>query len=409
MDVLQLSWEYPPYTIGGLGRHVAELAPALAAHGAEVTVVTPRLRDGPEEEWPRPGLRVLRVPAPPMTGYDFPAYVAQVGRVLEQAAAELAGARRPDLIHAHDWLAAEAGIALKHRWRVPLVATIHATERGRGRGSLGGPGAATIDHTEWRLSYEAWRVIVCSQFMAGQIAADFATPPDKIDLVPNGVRVRPDPFAGPGERAAFRARFVDPGEALVFSVGRIVFEKGLHVLVDAWRQVGAETRARLVIAGTGEYLEPLKARAAGLGLDGMVRLTGFLPDDDRDRLYHAADVAVFPSLYEPFGIVALEACAARCPVVVAATGGLAEVIDSGVTGLLIPPDDPRALADAVLACLHDPWSARARADHALQVVQARYAWEQVAAATHAVYRRVMADWAASAWGRERFAADTGAG
>lgn len=401
MYVLQLSWEYPPHIIGGLGRHVAELAPALAASGTQVAVITPLLRDGELDEVPCPGLRVLRVPPPQMVGYDFPAFVAETGHALERAALGLIGeGRRPDIIHAHDWLAAEAGIRLKHHWRVPLVATVHATERGRGRGSLGGPGAHTINEIEWRLSYEAWRVIVCSQFMAGELGESFSTPADKVDVVANGVRITPDPFGSSAEREAFRTRFVDPGEALVFSVGRVVFEKGLHVLVEAWHALGERAAARLVIAGTGEYLDALKARAAALGLDGRVIFTGFIDDADRDRLYHAADLAVFPSLYEPFGIVALEACAARCPVIVSAAGGLAEVIDPGVTGMVVPPGDERALADAVLACLRDPVAARARADSALRMVRARYTWERVAAETQAVYRRVTQEWHTSSWGKE---------
>jgi glycosyltransferase involved in cell wall biosynthesis len=401
MYVLQLSWEYPPHIVGGLGRHVAELSPALARAGARVSVVTPHLRDGAFASTRRPRMHVLRVPPPVMAGYDFPTFVAQTGRALEQAAIALVGSgRRPDIVHAHDWLTAEAAIALKHRWRVPLLATIHATERGRGRGGLDGNGAQAINDIEWRLSYEAWRVIVCSRFMAGQIADYFSAPADKIDVVANGVRVTRGPFDGPAERAAFRARFVGPDEARVFSVGRVVFEKGLHVLVEAWRTVAAAAPARLVIAGTGEYLEQLKAQAAALGLDGRILFTGFIDDADRDRLYHAADVAVFPSLYEPFGIVALEACAARCPVVVSAAGGLAEVIDLGVTGLVVPVGDSPALAESVLACLRDPAGAQARAELALRMVRSRYTWGQIAAATMAVYRRVLAEWHASPWGKE---------
>lgn len=398
MHVLQLSWEYPPHIVGGLGRHVAELSPALARAGARVSIVTPRLRDG-APLIRRPRLRVLRAAPPAMAGYDFPSFVAETGRGLEQAALGLIGeGQRPDLIHAHDWLTAEAAIALKHRWRVPLIATIHATERGRGRGLLNGAGAQAINEIEWRLSYEAWRVIVCSQFMAGQIGDYFSTPADKIDVVPNGVRVGHSPFADPAERAAFRARFVGPGEALAFSVGRLVYEKGLHVLVEAWAAVGGA--ARLVIAGAGASLEPLKAQAAALGLEGWVSFTGFIDDAERDRLYHAADVAIFPSLYEPFGIVALEACAARCPVIVSAAGGLAEVIDPGVTGLVVPVGDAAALADAVRACLHDPTAAAARAEQALHVVRARYSWGEIAAATLGVYERVQAEWQASAWGQK---------
>lgn len=401
MHVLQLSWEYPPHIVGGLGRHVAELAPALVAEGMRVSLVAPLLRGGGMDEASLAGVRVRRVPPPAMESYDFPAFVSQTNwRMTRAAQALLASHGRPDLIHAHDWLVAEAAIALKHHWRVPLIATVHATERGRGRGNLLGIASQRINDLEWQLTYESWRVIVCSQFMAGQLHDYFRAPSDKIDVVPNGVNVPPDPFSSPEERTAFRRRFVEGGQGLAFYVGRIVYEKGLQVLLDAWPQVCAATSARLVIAGAGQYLEALKAQAAGLGLGGSVVFTGFIADDDRDRLFHAADVAIFPSLYEPFGIVALEAFASGCPTIVAAAGGLAEVVDPGQTGLVVPIGDAASLASAVIDALEAPGAARARAARALQVARAHYSWPQIAEQTSRVYRRVYDEWLAGSWGKE---------
>jgi glycosyltransferase involved in cell wall biosynthesis len=244
-------------------------------------------------------------------------------------------------------------------------------------------------------------VIACSRFMAHQIHDYFHTPLDKIDVVPNGIYVRPDPFASDEERLAFRRRFAGDDQPLVYYVGRIVYEKGLHVLLDAWPQVlAALPRARLLIAGAGGYLPALVQRAQDLGIATQVRFAGFIPDDERDQLYHAADVAVFPSLYEPFGIVALEAMAARCPVVVAATGGLAEVVTAHETGLCVQPNDPVSLAWGILHSLQHPDWSRTRAENAYRAARDSFNWHAIAGATAEVYTRACAEWRANAWGTQ---------
>jgi glycosyltransferase involved in cell wall biosynthesis len=401
MRVLMLSWEYPPHIVGGMGKHVTELAPALASEGVELYLVTPQLRGGPAEETLDEGVHVLRVPVPPMEDYEFVSFVMQANREMELAAHALQEQMGGfDLIHAHDWLTSSAGANLKQTWRIPLVATIHATERGRGRGQLNNSHSERINHLEWWLTYEAWRVIICSQFMALEMCDYFHTPADKIDVVPNGVHLSPSPFANQREQLAFRRRFACDDQALVYYVGRVVYEKGPGVLLEAWPQLRAAHNARLVIAGAGGYLDTLKSRAWELDLVEQVIITGFISDSDRDRLYHVADLAVFPSLYESFGIVALEAMAAGCPVVVSDTGGLAEVVQSHHNGIAVQPDSPASLAWGILHTLQHPRWARARAENALREVRERYDWHAIARETIAIYRRVQGEWHASSWGKE---------
>jgi glycosyltransferase involved in cell wall biosynthesis len=328
--------------------------------------------------------------------------VQQANGMLELAGRELCAELGDfEIIHAHDWLAAHAGIALKHAWRHPLIATIHATERGRQQGYVGGAHAEQVNSTEWWLTYEAWRVIACSRFMANQINSYFGTPLDKIDVVPNGIYISPDPFASKEERLAFRRRFAEDDQPLVYYVGRLVYEKGLHVLLDAWPQVRADLpHARLLIAGTGAYADSLKSRAWSLGIAPDVTFAGFIPDDERDRLYHVADMAVFPSLYEPFGIVALEAMAACCPVVVSSAGGLAEVVTPHETGIVVKPDDAGSLAWGILHTLQHPEWARARAKNAFRVASDQFNWRAIAEATIAVYNHAYAEWQHDPWGQE---------
>jgi glycogen(starch) synthase len=402
MRVLMLSWEFPPHVIGGMGKHVMDLAPALVQQGIEVHIVTPLLRGGAARETTSAGVHVHRVEPPQMESYGFVSFAQQANALMESAARELqAKTGNFQLIHAHDWLAAHAGVGLKQAWRRPLVTTIHATERGRQQGYVGNGHAEQVNSIEWWLAYESWRVIACSHFMANQINTYFNTPLDKIDVVPNGIYVHPNPFASEADRLAFRRRFVLDDQPLVFYVGRLVYEKGLHILLEAWPQVlAAFPHARLVIAGTGAYLDTLKSRAWALGIAPEVVFAGFIPDSERDKLYHIADVATFPSLYEPFGIVALEAMAARCPVVVAETGGLVEVVSLHETGLTVHPNDRDSLAWGILHTLqHRDWS-RARAENAFHVASEEFSWRRIARATIDVYERAYTAWQQDSWGKE---------
>lgn len=403
MRILMLSWEYPPHIIGGLGAHVADLVPALTTEEVQVTLVTPLLRGGSPDQTSPTGEHIVRVVPPHSEGHSFTSFVYHTNQELDRAARALfEGSGRFDLIHTHDWLTAPAAIALKQHWHIPLIATIHATERGRGRGTLNGEQALQIDSLEWQLSYEAWRVIVCSHFMARQLIDTFRTPPDKIDVVPNGTRIRPNPFAHEAERLAFRRRYAADHERIIFYVGRIVYEKGLHVLLDAWPLILQHASARLIIAGSGPYLDMLKLQAQTMGISETVAFPGFISDTERDQLYHVADVTTFPSLYEPFGIVALEAYAARSPVVVACTGGLMEVVRMGETGLTVTPGSAPALAQGILSTLQETDKTRRRVANAYTEVHELYNWQHIARKTIAVYQQVYAEWQVSSWGKEGY-------
>ncbi len=399
MRVFMLSWEYPPYVVGGLGKHVMELAPALAEQGVEVHLIVPCLAGGSLEEGWR-SLFVHRVGIPRGYGQDFFGLITDNNGLLRERAERLTEeAGRPDLLHAHDWLVAQAAIECKHRLRIPLVATIHATERGRGQGTLSGEQSQAIHSTEWWLTYEAWRVICTSRYMAHQVQEYFAVPADKLDVIPNGVD--PGRFqALQGEDlGTFRQNYAAPDEKIVLYVGRIVAEKGVPVLIEAVPRVLARyDKAKFVIVGTGLLLETLGRRAEELGVGQRTYFVGYVPDYTRDRLFKVADVAVFPSLYEPFGIVALEAMAARTPVVVAETGGLAEVVRHAETGITVYPGDPDSLAWGILHTLEHPEWARLRVENAYREVLERYSWTTLARQTVAVYERVREEHKRSGWG-----------
>jgi glycogen(starch) synthase len=192
--------------------------------------------------------------------------------------------------------------------------------------------------------------------------------------------------------SSFRGMYALPEDKIIIYVGRIVQEKGLGVLIEAVPRVLAEhPDAKFVIAGTGDLVQLLRRRTCELGVGARVLFTGFIPDDDRDRLYKLADCAVFPSLYEPFGIVALEAMASRAPVVVSLVGGLQEVVKHGETGITVYPDNPESLAWGINHTLARPDWAAQRASNAHRMVLAEYNWQRIAQRTIGVYERIVSE------------------
>ncbi|GIF03602.1 glycosyltransferase family 4 protein [Actinoplanes siamensis] len=391
--ILMLSWEYPPLLVGGLGRHVHALAGALTEAGHEVTVVT-RHCSGTLREETIEGVRVVRAPEDPpvfeTTGGDLLAWATAFNHALTRAALRAvrsarARGRRYDVVHAHDWLVAHAAMTVRDQLDAPLVATVHATESGRHQGWLPDAHNRTIHDIERWLCAEADRVIVCSEYMRGEVIRLFGVPPERTRVVRNGVdalRWR----ARPRAVAAARARFAGVDGPLVSYAGRLVYEKGVqHLLAAVPALRDRFPGLRVVIAGDGPYREELELRSGP-----PVTFAGFLTGHELTGLMAASDCYVVPSIYEPFGMVALEAAAAGTPVAVSATGGLTEIIEHGRTGVRFPPGDPAALTDAVAAVLSDREYARSLALRARARVVEDYNWHSIATRTAAVYDSVRA-------------------
>jgi 1,4-alpha-glucan branching enzyme len=373
LRVLHLAWEYPPDLAGGLGRHVCDLAQALAALGDEVHVLTlagemaadhgraPPERGGAP---PERGVTVHRVDSGERSA-DFLDWVYRFNQRMVRAALSIGPF---DLLHAHDWLVGQAGRQLAARWQVPLVATIHALEKGR-HGGIFTDLQQAVHLEEWELVRDADRVITVSRAMAADVSGTFKR--EQIAPIPNGVSPPPLP---PAERE---------GDLILFT-GRLVHEKGVAILLEAIARM--ERPVRAVIAGRGPAASHLAQLARQLGVADRVRFAGFIPDEAKFRLLAACAAAVVPSLYEPFGIVALEAMAMEAATVASRTGGLAEIIRHGEDGLLVTPGDPGELAGALDRLLSDPAFARRLGAAARQRVCADFTWEEVALQTRAVYR-----------------------
>jgi 1,4-alpha-glucan branching enzyme len=297
---------------------------------------------------------------------------------------ELGG--RIDLLHAHDWLVLQAARELKASYGVPLVATIHATESGRNRGSLHSELSHRIHGLEWELTYEAARVFVCSEFMREEVIRLFSLPRDKTAVFPNGVKVAADApaVARPDERLEWAA----PGEKIVLFIGRLVYEKGVQTLLAAMPRILERVpEAKLIIAGSGPMEAEARAIAAPLG--GKVAFAGFADAKLKETLYGVADVVVVPSLYEPFGIVALEAMCRGKPLVVSDTGGLADIIEHGVDGYKALPGHVESLAwHTSELLLHSDAAARMIAA-ATAKLRKKYDCAHIAACIADVYRDLL--------------------
>ncbi|WP_409343193.1 1,4-alpha-glucan branching protein domain-containing protein [Paenibacillus sp. MBLB4367] len=386
LRVLMLTWEFPPMTVGGLSRHVYDLSRKLVMQGTEVHVITSHVDGYPAYEINQ-GVHVHRVKTYQAQELQFMEWIFQLNLAMADYGKDLLANYGPfDLIHAHDWLVGHAAKMLKSYTELPLVATIHATEHGRNRG-LHTELQRSIHHLEWQLTYEAWRVIVCSHYMEEEVKGLFQLPGDKIDMVPNGVDLQ---LIRVGEKdAGVRERFALPHEKIVFFVGRLVHEKGVHTLLASIPEVISQfPDAKFVIGGKGPLLDELKQRVQEMKVDSKVAFTGFIDDETRNQLLGLASAAVFPSLYEPFGIVALEAMALGAPVIVSDVGGLGEIVSHGEDGYKVIPGDVPSLVLHIVKMLKEEDAAGAMAERALHKVEARYDWEAIASQTLDTYRQV---------------------
>lgn len=395
MKILVLAWEFPPRIVGGIARHVSELYPELAHLGHEIHLLTVEFGQAPHYEVVD-GVRIHRVPVAP--GNDFFHWVANMNDSMGQHGGKLLLEDGPfDIIHAHDWLVGDAAIALKHAFKVPLIATIHATEYGRHNG-LYTPTHHYINNKEMLLAYNAWRIIVCTNYMRHEVERTLRSPWDKIDVVYNGIRPEKKQRLQDFDYWELRRRFAEDGEKIVYYVGRMTYEKGVSVFLNAVPKVldAMHGYVKVVIIGGGNT-DSLKRQAWDLGIWHHCYFTGFMSDDDLDRFQGVADCAVFPSLYEPFGIVALESFAARVPVVVSDTGGFPEVVRHTKTGIVTRAGNPDSLAWGILEVLKNPGYGQWLIDNAYEDLEHRFSWAKLAKQTEAIYARVLDERAQVDW------------
>jgi len=390
MQVLMVASEYPPAKVYGLGRAVHDLSRALVARGDEVHVLTNSI-GGRDQEMVMEGVAVHRInyPGPPEPP-DPTSCVVQFNLCLIERAYQLLPAVKSiDLVHAHDWLVGLASRSIARRLQLPLVTTIHDMAVGKHFGQLDRP-QQYIAFTERWLTDESERVIACSDFIKGELVQHCGAEPAKVDVIPCGVD--PAPLQLPVNLPAFRSVFCRPEERLLLYVGRLDREKGVEVLIRGFAALRPrEARLRLVIVGEGQVRGQLQELVGGLGLAEVVTFLGYVAPPALGAVFQCAEMVVVPSLYEPFGMVALEAMAAGRPVIVSDAGGLRELIIDGETGLRVPAGDAEAITAAMSRLLDDQALAARLAAQGQERARGEFSWDRVAHLTRSCYARVLGD------------------
>jgi starch synthase len=369
--VALLTREYPPDVYGGAGVHVTYLARELAKL-VDLTVHC--------QGEPRPG------------AVAHPSWDQLEDTVLRVMSADLSmvqGVAGADLVHSHTWYANLAGRLAALRYGIPHVVTMHSLEplRPWKAEQLGG-GYALSSWIEQEAATSAAAVIAVSDGMRADLLTAYpAIGPERAVVIRNGIDTReyvPDPATD-----VLASYGIDPARPYVIFVGRITRQKGVPVLLRAAAHL--DPGAQLVLCAGQADTPELLAEVTAL-VEDLPRVT-WIPKMLAKReviqlLTHAA-VFACPSLYEPLGIVNLEAMACGTAVVGSRTGGIPEVVAEGVTGLLVEPDDPAALASALNALLADPGRAAAMGQAGRERAVAEFGWDTVAAQTAALYAKVI--------------------
>lgn len=316
MKVLMVGWEFPPYVSGGLGTHTYELTRKMPPD-VRITFFMPD-RGEVSVSW----MKIMSI----KTSIGFGPYMTFGGSVLrdsmiksvENYAREVGKMAEQidfDIIHCHDWLTVLGGICVKRKSGKPLVFTVHSTEYDR---SIGNPCPWVMDIERYGIN-EADGIIAVSRRIKNQIIEKYGADPKKIRVIYNAIDAN----------TFDHGLKLEPGEDLILSLGRLTLHKGIdHLLKAARIVVDHHPNAKFVIAGKGEKFKDLLNLSIDLGLEKNVFFLGFVSQEDVERLYSRADVFLLPSVFEPFGITALEAMAAGTPTIISKTSGVSEVTEN---------------------------------------------------------------------------------
>ena len=382
MKIAMITWEYPPIMIGGLSVHCKGLAEALVRAGHEVDVITASHNLTEYENIN--GVNIHRVN--PIGHHNFLNWASFMANSMVKKLGML-GAPSYDIIHCHDWMTYFVGTSVKHLLNKPYIQSIHSMEYGR-CGGIHSEDSRVINEIEWLSTYESNAVITVSNSMKHELCSMFNVPHDKVNVIYNGIN--PEEFDIPmdnHEKNEFRKSFgVQPHEKMVLFVGRLVYQKGVEYLIKAFPKILEQhPDSKLVIAGAGDMRGYLEELAWNMGYGDKVVFLGFIDGMTLKKLYRTTDVAVIPSIYEPFGIVALEAMAGGAPVVVSDVGGLSEIIQHEYNGVRAYIKNPDSIAWGVNRILSDEGFRNWIVNNAKHDVYTKYSWDAIAQNTINVY------------------------
>jgi len=384
MRIALFAWEsMHSISVGGVAFHVTELACALQRKGHEVHLFTRVGSDGQPWYEVIHGVHYHRCPFD--SNGDFIEEINNMCRSFVHTFFETENhAGRFDIIHAHDWLASNAVVWIKEARNHKTVLTIHSTEYGRcGNNFFGGTSARVRDH-ERHGTYCADKVITVSRALKNEVMWMYNIPEWKASVIYNGIDYRHyDGWIDPG---AIRRRYgIGPMDPMVLFVGRMVYQKGPDVLVDAIPYIlKFYENAKFVFVGDGEMKWEVEEKARFMGVHHATRFLGYYNGWKLIDLFKASDVVCVPSRNEPFGIVILEAWSAGKPVVASQNGGPGEIIWHEVNGLKIYPT-PESVAWGIGTLFHDFEFGRQLGRNGRVAVEAAFSWDIIADQVLSVY------------------------
>ena len=365
---------------GGLGAHVLALTQAQARRGHEVTVITQAEQGDVGSHINSNGVEVIRVanhyPDAQMVHEKFANWVHGFA-LASQTACELMSTK-PEIVHGHDWIAASQLIVAAKRFSVPSVLTVHATEFGRHNGWLTSRLSQMVYANERRAAQSANSVIVCSQYMTHEIRSGYGVEPRNLNVIANAV----SPLVSVPQRT------INNSENIVVGfIGRLEWEKGVHHIIDAMELIN-DARVKLEIVGSGSQLANLEEKVQRKRLGDRVSFLGHIEDHDRVDVVQSWNLAVIPSSYEPFGIVALELGQVGVPIIASQVGGLCDIISSSEFGYLIGEISGGSIAREIESIVSNQTLASERADRLRSRIETEFTWETVVDLTDSVYEKV---------------------
>ncbi|MFB6245808.1 MAG: glycosyltransferase family 4 protein [Candidatus Nanohaloarchaea archaeon] len=379
MRPLFVTWEYPPFKAGGIAAHCEDLATTLADQGHEPVVLT----YGPEDKTEhQDGVEIHRVSSTERAS-DTLSWAMSMGHEMEKRAVELSRKKDFDLVHAHDWMTVPGAAGIKKTLDLPMVFTVHSTQQGRD--GIDSEYQSTIHNLEWYGTYESEEVITVGRDFSEEVKHTFEVPEEKVNYIPNGVDLEKfDSHSGSLNHGDYALDW----ENIVLFVGRMYPQKGPGHLIEAMPEIlDRRPEAKFVMCGSGatEHYKSIAKDQVG----EKVYFPGYVEESELISLLKNASMTVAPSVYEPFGIVPLEAAACETSTVGSYVGGMKDTIVHEYTGLHTYPEDPGSIAHQVSRALEDPGWNDWMGDKARDRVEDNFRWEQIAAWTTGIYQQAL--------------------
>jgi len=384
--VLHLTTEFGDQLIGGLGRHVNDLVQSCKEENLTIIVMTIS-RTGKESYSFNDGIHIFRMIPWQEDSASLPDYFRNLNFRFTQFILQDLHIQF-DLVHVHDWFFATTACQIKKMLGIPFVSTIHSTERERKQFNNGKVIPQIIEYEDQLLQYSD-HIIVCSEYMKDILLIRKPNRQNSISVIPNGIILENLKKMLSKDEALKRFPFLT--EPILLGIGRLVKEKGFHILIEAFSQIHRQyPTLKLVLAGSGPYENELKRISKLYKLDSKVIFVGFLNEIERNTLLSKCEIVVIPSLYEPFGIVALEGLAASKPVLAFKTGGLKEIVKDN-RGILLEGISSVQLAERLHKCLQHPKDVEAVALRGYQAMIAEYQWLSIIRITISMYNKVVSN------------------